>query len=81
MDPKCPVEGTCNVFVIFSFSATWKTLHQQLVADGHTLVPIEQNLIDAIWENKPKRPHNPVFVHPLRFSGEFGRALLVSGAA
>ena len=55
---------------IFELVGSWRSLHKQLVADGHTLVAVERNLIDAVWDNPPPFPHNPVFIQPLHFAGE-----------
>ncbi|GAB5354213.1 hypothetical protein AAMO2058_000100600 [Amorphochlora amoebiformis] len=30
---------------------------------------VESNLVDELWKNRPKRPANPIVVHPLQFSG------------
>jgi Xaa-Pro aminopeptidase len=39
-------------------------------ACGAALVPIEPNLVDAIWTGRPGPPLAPVSLHRLRFSGE-----------
>jgi Xaa-Pro aminopeptidase len=37
---------------------------------GATLIPVEPNLVDRIWANRPDPPLAPVYLHPLRFAGE-----------
>ena len=37
---------------------------------GAALVPIEQNLVDEIWSDRPAPPLGPVSLHDLRFAGE-----------
>ena len=48
----------------------WDTLRKELASDGHCLVPIEKNLIDAIWDDAPHRPYNPVMIQPVQFTGK-----------
>jgi len=37
---------------------------------GIELVPLERNFIDAIWDDRPAPPAEPVRIHPLAFAGE-----------
>jgi Xaa-Pro aminopeptidase len=37
---------------------------------GFLIAPQNENLIDAIWKNRPASPRKPVSLHPLKFSGE-----------
>ncbi len=37
---------------------------------GARLALVEENLVDAVWTDRPARPVSPVEVHPVRFSGE-----------
>jgi Xaa-Pro aminopeptidase len=39
-------------------------------AAGAALVPVEANLVDRIWTDRPQPPLAPVSVHPLRFAGQ-----------
>ncbi|GJQ83847.1 hypothetical protein Trydic_g5704 [Trypoxylus dichotomus] len=48
----------------------WMPLKSELETAGHKLVPIEQNLIDIIWEDKPSVPCNPVKPLGLEFTGK-----------
>jgi len=45
-------------------------LAKACAAAGATLVPIEPNLIDALWSDRPSPPLGPVVLHDLRFAGE-----------
>ena len=47
----------------------WDPLRKQLNGDGHSLVPIADNLVDVLWKDKPNRPSDPVIIHPLKFAG------------
>jgi len=46
-------------------------LRKKLTSEGHALVPVEKNLVDAIWEDKPPRPVNAVMVQPLKWTGMY----------
>jgi Xaa-Pro aminopeptidase len=37
---------------------------------GSALIPIEGNLVDRIWSDRPAPPLAPVSLHPLRFAGQ-----------
>ena len=37
---------------------------------GAALVPVDENLIDAIWLDRPSAPLGPIAPHPMRFAGE-----------
>jgi Xaa-Pro aminopeptidase len=37
---------------------------------GAVLKPTPSNLIDAIWTDRPGRPHEPITVHPLDYAGQ-----------
>jgi Xaa-Pro aminopeptidase len=43
---------------------------------GATLVAIEPNPIDALWENRPAAPLGPVKLHDIRFAGELAEIKL-----
>src|SRR5712691_6791430 len=45
-------------------------LARACAAAGATLVPIEPDLIDAIWTDRPPPPLGPIKLHDLRFAGE-----------
>ncbi|XP_023236051.1 xaa-Pro aminopeptidase 1-like isoform X1 [Centruroides sculpturatus] len=49
---------------------SWKPLATHLAHSGHKLVPIQQNLIDVIWENKPSYPVKVIEPLPLSFAGK-----------
>lgn len=37
---------------------------------GLKFKPVLDNLVDKVWENKPKAPSANVFVHPVKYAGE-----------
>jgi len=51
-------------------SAEAKTLEQAVRKSGGTLVPCDSNPLDAIWDNRPDAPMEPVIEHPLKYAGE-----------
>ena len=44
-------------------------LNNQLALKGSKLIYPPQNLIDLIWKDKPVRSKEPIFVHPMEFTG------------
>lgn len=40
--------------------ATWKPLATSLEDAGHELVPVPENLIDLVWEDRPPPPQNAI---------------------
>jgi Xaa-Pro aminopeptidase len=43
---------------------------------GVELVPLEENPIDAIWEDQPEQPLASVEIHPIEFAGELAKEKL-----
>ena len=58
IDPK-----TCSI-------TRFKTLKKRLCGVGIELVPVEQNLVDLVWDNAPPLPDAPVFLHSMEYAGE-----------
>ncbi|MEL4375667.1 aminopeptidase P family protein [Brucella cytisi] len=66
-----------------------RSLREALEAQGGQLVPVEINLIDAIWGDQPEVPTAEVTIQPARFSGheaedkikEMQAAVAASGAS
>ncbi|CAG2171919.1 unnamed protein product, partial [Oppiella nova] len=56
---------------------TWKPLAAQLESAGHTLVPINDNLVDEVWDNRPSPPNKTVDPLPLVFAGKGWRDKIV----
>ncbi|CAG8538886.1 12378_t:CDS:2 [Acaulospora colombiana] len=44
-------------------------LYKGLYDRGSKLSHPRQNLVDLIWEDRPKRPRDPVYVQPVEFTG------------
>ncbi|XP_060097682.1 xaa-Pro aminopeptidase 1 [Heteronotia binoei] len=47
----------------------WKRMSKVLKSAGHALVPLEENLIDAIWIDRPSRPCKPLMALGLSYTG------------
>src|SRR6185312_2062903 len=48
---------------------------------GATLVALDKNPIDAIWDDQPAAPLEPVEIHPFAFAGELAKDKLARLAA
>ncbi|WP_266033064.1 aminopeptidase P family N-terminal domain-containing protein, partial [Brucella intermedia] len=46
-----------------------RALREALENQGGQLVPVEINLVDAIWDDQPGVPAAEVTIHPARFAG------------
>jgi len=51
-----------------------KRLRKPLAKLGVTLAPIEPNLVDLIWRDRPALPMGPVTTYPVEFAGESSAA-------
>ncbi|CAL1274817.1 unnamed protein product [Larinioides sclopetarius] len=49
---------------------SWDTLCKELKNKGHSLVPVQENLIDVCWDDKPNRPLNKVECLPVKYAGK-----------
>ncbi|KAJ2843540.1 hypothetical protein J3B02_005231, partial [Coemansia erecta] len=45
-------------------------LQYKMFVKGVELVSLQENLVDAVWDSRPERPLDPVFVHDMQFAGE-----------
>ncbi|KAJ1816644.1 hypothetical protein LPJ75_001960, partial [Coemansia sp. RSA 2598] len=45
-------------------------LQKSMSAKGVELVPLQENLVDAVWNDRPERPLDSVFVHDMEYAGE-----------
>lgn len=50
-------------------AADVRSLQAALAVHGAEAVPVDANLVDAAWEDRPAPPHTPVKDHPLQFAG------------
>lgn len=47
----------------------WKNMSKALSSAGHSLVAVQDNLIDAIWEDRPTRPSTKLIALGLKYTG------------
>ena len=47
-----------------------RALRDLLKAAGCELVSVEENLVDAIWSERPAAPKTPLRVHPIEYAGK-----------
>jgi Xaa-Pro aminopeptidase len=50
--------------------AETKALREALEANGGTLVAVEHNLVDLVWENQPAPPLEAVTIQPEKYAGK-----------
>lgn len=51
-------------------NCAWETLEKDLKNGGNQLVPVTLNLVDFVWEDRPRSPDANISVHELQFSGK-----------
>ncbi|QDC00042.1 aminopeptidase P family protein [Mesorhizobium sp. 8] len=58
-----------------------KALRASAGKAGAELVPVAENPVDAIWDDQPAPPLEPVEIHPIAFAGELAKDKLARLAA
>lgn len=53
-----------------SLSDQWKNMSKALIGAGHALVAVQDNLIDAIWMDRPERPSTQLRTLGLDYTGQ-----------
>lgn len=66
-----------NFSIIFLrlVSDQWKNMSKALMSAGHSLVAVQDNLIDAIWTDRPERPSTQLRALGLEYTGQWVRTL------
>lgn len=64
-----PVGGRVGVDPFLMSGETWKPLSKLLKSNGHSLVPVPQNLIDLVWEDQPAPPNNSLIILQDTYTG------------
>ena len=59
--------------------ATAESLSKELSSKNSELVSLSQNLVDAIWEDRPTRPPSLVFHLDEKYSGMYSQILFIYG--
>ncbi|MEM7621144.1 MAG: aminopeptidase P family protein [Pseudomonadota bacterium] len=50
-------------------ASTIKTLENTLKSNDIECVPVEENLIDLLWQDQPAPPNEAIRLHPLKYAG------------
>ncbi len=58
--------------------AQCEQLTQLLALKGMTFTPITENLVDAVWDNQPKPPVEPIEIYPEVLAGQSAREKIQS---
>lgn len=61
-------------------SDQWTRMNKVLKCAGHVLVPVKDNLIDAIWVDRPPRPSRPLMTLGFNFTGKRNPNMFVDTA-
>ncbi|AIL13026.1 hypothetical protein IM40_05130 [Candidatus Paracaedimonas acanthamoebae] len=63
----------------------WLTTEREIqnyekVLESHNInfLPLKKNLVDLIWADRPMKPSQPVYIHPLEFAGQDFREKLTT---
>ncbi|KAK7498449.1 hypothetical protein BaRGS_00010403 [Batillaria attramentaria] len=59
---------------------TWKPLSRDLKSNGHSLVPVSQNLIDLVWTDRPSPPSSSLLILSLQYTGKSWQEKVVDDA-
>ena len=50
--------------------SSWKPLAAALEESGHVLIPVPENLVDLVWDDRPAPPQNQINPLSDRFTGQ-----------
>lgn len=64
-------DALCN-FLVFSrqLSDQWKNMSKALTSAGHSLVAVQDNLIDVVWTDRPDRSSTQLRTLGLEYTGQ-----------
>lgn len=65
-------ETSCHFLVsLCQWSDQWKNMSKALTSAGHSLVAVEDNLIDVVWTDRPERPSTQLRTLGLEYTGQY----------
>lgn len=72
------INVTYKMYEVFSFTKKtchcildqWKNMSKALTSAGHSLVAVQDNLIDVVWTDRPERPSTQLRTLGLDYTGE-----------
>jgi len=65
-----PKGSTVGVDPQLYSTGEWSSMKKELEASGRRLHAVKNNLIDAIWKDRPLRPLNPAVLLPMEYAGK-----------
>ncbi|XP_055329347.1 xaa-Pro aminopeptidase ApepP-like [Paramacrobiotus metropolitanus] len=70
LNEHTPVQSAVGADPTTMSDSTWDTVAKELESQERRLVPIPMNLIDFVWENRPRPSNNTACVLPLKYAGK-----------
>lgn len=65
------VKALCYFYLCYlPTSDQWKNMSKALTGAGHSLVAVQDNLIDAIWTDRPERPSTQLRTLGQEYTGQ-----------
>ncbi|XP_030058638.1 LOW QUALITY PROTEIN: xaa-Pro aminopeptidase 1-like [Microcaecilia unicolor] len=64
-----PERSKVGVDPLIMAADQWRNISRALKSAGHCLVPVEENLIDVVWTDRPQRPCRPLMTLGLNYTG------------
>lgn len=58
-------------------SDQWKNMSKALNSAGHSLVAVQDNLIDVVWPDRPERPSTQLHALGLEYTGQCPTVLTI----
>ncbi|XP_051169739.1 xaa-Pro aminopeptidase ApepP-like [Leptopilina boulardi] len=65
-----PPKSTVGVDINVISYTDWVSMYNNLNNKGHVLIPLEENLVDKIWDDRPIPVLNSIVPHKLEYSGK-----------
>jgi Xaa-Pro aminopeptidase len=76
IEQNLPADATLAYDPWLHTSQDVKRLEEAVSRSGGRLVPVDLNLVDVIWVDRPPAPQAPARPHPIAFAGEAAEAKL-----
>lgn len=70
LNSNLPPKSTVGVDINVISYTDWVSMYNSLSNKGHVLMPLEENLVDKIWDDRPAPISNPIVPHKLEYSGK-----------
>lgn len=70
LNQHSPVNSVVGADPTTMSNTVWETLSADLESEGRRLIPVERNLVDLVWEGRPKASSNPICVLHNQYTGK-----------